>query len=110
MLARDLTRINAAEALADYYDPLAELLVDQGETCIQFAHRVARTLRIRQDSGINRAMPEPSAEIRQRRERYVAGHESGNQQDDFRIVRPHARPWVCQRADPVDAGFERHSK
>src|SRR5271154_2149970 len=110
MLARNLARVNAAEALTDHDDRLPEFLVGKLEPRAQLAHRLARTFGVRQDAGIDGAMPEPSAEIRQRRERHVAGHEARNQHDDFGVMRLGVRPRMRQRAEPVDAGLERHAE
>ena len=106
MLARNLARVDAAQTLADDHDRLIEFFVGEREPRIQFAHRLARAFGVRQDSGVHGAMAEPSAKVRQRRERHVAGHEAGNQHDDFGVVRLYVRPRMRKRAEPVDAGFE----
>src|SRR5208283_4723006 len=61
MLAGNLARVNAAQTLTDDDDRLPEFLVGQLEPRAQLAHRLARTLGVRQDAGIDGAMPEPSA-------------------------------------------------
>src|SRR5579862_2339637 len=110
MLAGNLARVNAAETLPDHHYPLIEFLVSESEPRVEFDHRLARTFGVRQDTGAERAMAEPSAEIRQRRERHVAGHEPWNQHDDLGVARSDSGPRMRQCAEPIDARLERYAE
>src|SRR5579863_8970591 len=110
MLARDLASVNAAETLADHDHRLVEFFIRKLEPRVQFAHRLARAFRVRQDAGVERAMTEPSAKIRQRRERHVASHEAWNQHDDLCVARSDSGPRMRQGAEPEDTCLERHTK
>ena len=110
MLAGNLARVDAAEALTDHNYRLIELLVGEGKPRIQFDHRLARTFGVRQDTGVERAMAEPAAKIRQRRERHVAGHKPRNQHDNLCVARTYARPRMRQCSEPVHTGFERYAQ
>src|ERR1019366_4815016 len=49
---------------------------------------------------------EPSAKIRQRRKRHVAGHEARNKHDDFAVERLYVWPRMGERVEPINGGIE----